>query len=141
VSNQWEVDSIFNHRAQFEASIIKECNVRLAKWFIVSQLRTNIMPPESLKLSIENKTKSIQDAQAEDEKAKTAESVARRKVAVAKGDSAEMVINANAKAEKIRIEQRQLTPLYIDYLKAKKWNGKLPTTTVGGDARAFINLK
>jgi len=59
VSNTWEVDSIFEHRQAFEASIVLECNKRLSKWFDVSQLRTNITPPEALQESIVAKTKEI----------------------------------------------------------------------------------
>jgi len=140
VANKWEVDSIFNHRELFESAIITECNKRIERWFTVSQLRTNIVPPPALQEAIEGKTRSIQDAQAEDEKAKSAEATARKKIAIAKGDSAEIVIMANARAEKIKIEQRQLTPLYIEYLKAKNWNGVLPTTVAGGTG-TFLNIK
>ena len=64
VANTWEVDSIFNHRQAFEYAIVVECNVRLAKWFNVSQLRTNITPPETLQEAIIAKTKAIQQAEA-----------------------------------------------------------------------------
>ncbi len=47
-ANKWEVDSIFSHRQEFEAAIVVECNKRLTRWFDVSQLRTNITPPEAL---------------------------------------------------------------------------------------------
>ena len=45
VANRYTVDSIFNHREEFESDIVKECNKRVSKWFNVSQLRTNIVPP------------------------------------------------------------------------------------------------
>jgi len=48
VANLFTVDSIFNHRAEFEAAIISECNKRVSKWFTVSQLRTNIVPPPAI---------------------------------------------------------------------------------------------
>ena len=37
VANLYTVDSIFNHRAEFESEIIRECNKRVSKWFTVSQ--------------------------------------------------------------------------------------------------------
>ena len=40
VANRYTVDSIFNHREEFESAIIKECNKRVSQWFNVSQLRT-----------------------------------------------------------------------------------------------------
>lgn len=140
VANRWEVDAIFNKREEFEASIIAECNKRVSKWFTVSQLRTNIVPPKALQEAIESKTKAIQQAQAEDQKAKTAEAEARKKVAIAKGDSAQMVIQANAEALSIKIRQREITPEYVEYLKADKWNGVLPTTMTGASG-TFLNIK
>ena len=140
VSNTWEVDSIFTHRAQFEASIVTECNKRLVKWFNVSQLRTNITPPESLQEAIVAKTKSIQQAQAEEQRALAAISTKRRKIAEAQADSAEMIINAQATAKAMRLKQEQLTPLYVEYTKAQKWDGKLPKT-MAGSSGTFLNIK
>jgi regulator of protease activity HflC (stomatin/prohibitin superfamily) len=139
VANTWEVDSIFGHRQQFEASIVAECNVRLAKWFNVSQLRTNITPPEALQEAIISKTKAIQQAEASEQQALTAIAEGKRKVAVARADSAELIINASAAAMSIKIKQNQITPMYIEYLKAQAWDGKLPTTIAGG-ASMFLNV-
>lgn len=139
VANTWEVDSIFNHRQAFESAIVLECNVRLSKWFNVSQLRTNITPPEALQESIIAKTKAIQQAEASEQQAIAAIAEGKRKVAVARADSAETIINANAAALAIKIKQDRLTPLYIEYLKANAWDGKLPTT-VAGNSGMFLNL-
>jgi regulator of protease activity HflC (stomatin/prohibitin superfamily) len=121
VANTWEVDSIFGHRQQFEASIVAECNLRLAKWFNVSQLRTNITPPEALQEAIISKTKAIQQAEASEQQALTAIAEGKRKVAVARADSAETIINAQAAALAIKIKQNQLSPLYIEYVKWNAW--------------------
>jgi regulator of protease activity HflC (stomatin/prohibitin superfamily) len=139
-ANKWEVDSIFSNRQQFEAAIVAECNKRLTKWFDVSQLRTNITPPEALQESIIAKTKAIQQAEASEQQAIAAIAEGKRKVAVARADSAETVINANAAALAIKIKQDRLTPLYIEYLKANAWDGKLPTT-VAGNSGMFLNIK
>jgi regulator of protease activity HflC (stomatin/prohibitin superfamily) len=140
VANRWEVDEIFNKREEFESAIINECNKRVSKWFVVSQLRTNIVPPKSLQAAIESKTTAIQQAQAEDQKAKTAEAEARKKIAIAKGDSADIVIRANADAMAIKIRQTEITTQYIEYIKADKWNGVLPTTITSGTG-TFLNIK
>jgi regulator of protease activity HflC (stomatin/prohibitin superfamily) len=139
VANTWEVDSIFGHRQAFEAAIVAECNLRLSKWFNVSQLRTNITPPESLQDAIIAKTKAIQQAEASEQEALTAIAEGKRKVAVARADSAEMIINASAAAMSIKIKQTQITPMYIEYLKAQAWDGKLPTTVAGGNGM-FLNV-
>jgi regulator of protease activity HflC (stomatin/prohibitin superfamily) len=139
VANTWEIDSIFEHRQSFEASIVAECNLRLTKWFNVSQLRTNITPPEALQEAIIAKTKAIQQAEASEQQALTAIAEGKRKVAVARADSAELVINAAAAAMSIKIKQTQITPMYIEYLKAQAWDGKLPTTVAGGNGM-FLNV-
>ena len=63
VANRYTVDSIFNHREEFESAIIKECNKRVSQWFNVSQLRTNIVPPKEISESIVAKTRAIQEVQ------------------------------------------------------------------------------
>jgi len=140
VANTWEVDSIFNHRQAFEASIVLECNNRLSKWFNVSQLRTNIVPPDALQESIINKTKAIQQAEASEQQALAAIAEGKRKVAVARADSAETIINAQAAALAMKIKQRELTPLYVEYVKAQAWDGKLPKT-MAGSSGTFLNIK
>jgi regulator of protease activity HflC (stomatin/prohibitin superfamily) len=140
VANTWEVDSIFNHREQFEANIVSECNERLSKWFNVSQLRTNITPPEALQESIIAKTKAIQQAEASEQQAIAAIAEGKRKVAVAKADSAETIINAKAAALAMKLKQQELTPLYVEYVKANSWDGKLPSTMAGGSG-TFLNIK
>jgi len=140
VANKWEVDAIFNNREQFEAAIVAECNKRLEKWFLVSQLRTNIIPPKSLQQAIESKTKAVQEAQAAMQRKLVAEAEAQEKIAIAKGDSAKLIINANATALSMKIKQKELTPLYVEFIKASAWDGKLPTTVAGGSG-TFLNIK
>ncbi len=140
VANTWEVDSIFNHREEFEANIVTECNERLSQWFNVSQLRTNITPPEALQESIIAKTKAIQQAEASEQQAIAAIAEGKRKVAVAKADSAETIINAKAAALAMKLKQQELTPLYVDFIKANTWDGQLPTTMAGGQG-TFLNIK
>jgi len=140
VANKWEVDAIFNQREEFEAAIVAECNKRLSKWFSVSQLRTNIVPPKSLQTAIEGKTKAVQEAQAAMQRKLVAEAEAQEKIAIAKGDSAKVIINANAAALAMKIKQKELTPLYVEFIKASAWDGKLPTT-VAGNSGTLLNIK
>jgi len=140
VANKWEVDAIFNKREEFESAIINECNKRLAKWFIVSQLRTNIIPPTSLQQAIESKTKAVQEAQAAMQRKLVADAEAQEKIARAKGDSAKVVIDASAAALAMKIKQREITPIYVEYIKAQAWDGVLPKTVTSGSG-TFLNIK
>jgi regulator of protease activity HflC (stomatin/prohibitin superfamily) len=140
VANLYEVDAIFNHRAEFETSIIRECNKRIGKWFSISQLRTNIQPPQALQQAIEKKTQAIQEAQAAENQKFVAIAEAERKIAVARGDSAAAVIEASGEAEAIRRKQLSLTPTYIEFIKAQKWDGKYPTTMAGSGANFLMQL-
>lgn len=149
VANKWEVDAIFNDREKFEAAIVTECNKRVSKWFTVSQLRTNIVPPEALKAAIEAKTKAVQDAQAKMQQALVADANAQKMIAEARGDSAQAVITAAGKAqaeiieakglaEAMKLKQQQLTPLYVDYIRAQTWDGKLPGTVLGSNTSVLL---
>jgi regulator of protease activity HflC (stomatin/prohibitin superfamily) len=141
VTNKWTVDSIFNHRERFEMDITVEANKRISKWFTISQLRTNITPPDALVNSIRAKTQAIQDAQVAENNKKVAEAEAQTKIAIAKGDSAQAVIAAAGEARAIKEKQMTITPLYIDYIRATKWNGQMPTTMAGSGAGLLLNVK
>lgn len=141
VANKWAVDSIFNYRELFESAIVIECNKRISKWFTVSQLRTNITPPPALQSAIEAKTKALQDVQVAENQKQVAIADALRKMAIARGDSAKMVIEASGEAESIKRKQLTLSPLYIEYVKIQQWDGKTPTTVLGNNASTIISVK
>lgn len=126
VANLFTVDSIFNHRAEFEQAIIAEANKRVGKWFTVSQLRTNIAPPPAITASIEEKTKAVQEAQAAVQRTLVATAEAQEKIARAKGDSAQAVIKAAGEAMANKLKQQTITPLLIQLEYINKWDGKLP---------------
>lgn len=141
VANKWAVDSIFNHREMFESAIIIECNKRISKWFTVSQLRTNITPPPALQSAIEAKTKALQEVQVAENQKQVAIAEAFRKIAIARGDSAQMVIEASGEAEAIKRKQLTLSNMYIEYMKIQKWDGKNPTTVLGKEGSTIISVK
>jgi len=137
VANKWAVDDIFNNREKFESDIIAEANKRVSKWFIISQLRTNITPPAALQQSIEAKTKAIQEVQVAENQKLVAIAEGEKRVAQARADSAALVIAAAGEAEAIRRKQVSLNQNYIDYLKVQKWDGKLPQVQSGTNGLLF----
>lgn len=140
VANKWAVDDIFNEREKFESDIVNEANKRVAKWFIISQLRTNIIPPEALQQSIEAKTKAIQEVQVAENQRLVAIAEGERKIAQARADSAAQVIAASGEAEAIRRKQVSLNSTYIDYLKIQKWDGQLPQVQSGNGGGIILSL-
>jgi len=72
---------------------------------------------------------------------KTVEQGWLRKIARAKGDSAQAVIAAAGRAEAVKKEQQFLTPMYIEYIKVQKWKGEVPTTVLGSNGSVLLNLK
>lgn len=139
VSNRWTVDDIFNEREKFEAAIVTEANKRVSKWFAISQLRTNIVPPDALVKSISEKTQAIQQVQVADNMKLVAVARGQEQIAKAKADSAVKVMNAAAEAQSIKIKQLSLTPEYIEYLKVTRWDGQLPTYQ-GGNGSMIMQL-
>lgn len=109
VSNRFAVDSIFNHREAFEQQIGLEVNRRVGKYFEVTQLRTNILPPESLQKSIEGKTKAIQEAEEFEFRAKRAVAENKEKVARAQGDYEAALLEAKTKEA---LSQPKMLELY-----------------------------
>lgn len=140
VANKWAVDDIFNQREQFESDIVAEANKRVAKWFTISQLRTNITPPEALQQSIEAKTKAIQEVQVAENQRLVAIAEGDRKIAQARADSAAQVIAASGEAEAIRRKQVSLNSTYIEYLKIQKWDGQLPQVQSGNGGGIILSL-
>lgn len=138
VANKWAVDSVFNHRQEFESNIIAQVNIKIARWFTVSQMRTNIKPPASLQGAIESKIKALQNVQVAENEKKVAIAQGLTREATAKADSAVAVTKAAGDARAIRERQISLTPLYIHYLWVERWDGKVPT--VSSNAGMMLNL-
>lgn len=144
VTNRWKIDSILTHRELFEADITRDANKKVGKWFTLSQLRTNLVPPVSLIKSIQEKTKAAQDIQvAESRKlVAMAEGITRRETA--KADSAVKVIAAAGEARANNLKQVSLTPNLLEWRKIEAWEkgGSQVPTYVSGSANGMIfNMK
>lgn len=140
VANTWTIDSVFNNLGVFELSIKAECNKRLDRWFSIDQLRINITPPDALKESIAQKTKAIQDVQVAENNKKVVIAQGESNIAKARADSTRDMIRALTEVAIIKAKQQQLTPMYIDWIKADKWDGQLPSTILGNGNGVMLNL-
>jgi regulator of protease activity HflC (stomatin/prohibitin superfamily) len=103
----------------------------LNEGFIINQFTSNLIYPETFKRSIEAKNNAVQSALRAENEVKTAEAQAKIKVATANGNAQAMLASAKAEAEANRLKQQTITPMLLQLEWINKWNGKLPTTTLG----------
>lgn len=111
--------------------------------FIIAQFTINrIEPPKQVIDAINAKVAMVQQAQQSEQEVKKKEAEANQQIAVAKGkaeaakaeaagDAAAITLRANAQAEANKVLAESVTPQLVEYEKALKWNGVLPTMTGG----------
>jgi len=119
--------------------------------FVISQFTINrIEPPAAVITAINAKVAMVQQAQQSAQEVKKKEAEANQQVAVAKGkadamkaeaegEAAAITLRAEAQAKANRILAESVTPQLVEYEKALKWNGVLPTMT--GGVTPMIQLK
>ena len=47
---------------------------------------------------------------------------------------------AQADAKAISLKQQEITPTYVEYQRVLKWDGVMPTTTLGSGSGTLLNL-
>lgn len=144
ISGYITVDSILNNMPGFEAAVRKNVTERFEKdGFIVdnfSILKQPTPTDANLAQAINAKIKAKQDAETSKMQLQSSIAEANKQVAQARGDSATKVINAMGEAEAVRKIQQVLTPTYVQYILATRWNGVQPTV-VGGGSGMILQLK
>jgi regulator of protease activity HflC (stomatin/prohibitin superfamily) len=106
---------------------MKDLHNRLtAEGFIVQQLTSNLVYPESFKNAINAKNNAVQQALQAENQVKTAEAQAKIKVAQADGEAQAMLTTARAEAEANRLRQATLTENLLQQQFINKWDGVLP---------------
>ena len=144
VSGLITVDSILNNLPGFEHEVAKNITDRLAsEGFTVdnfSILKQPTPTDKNLADAINAKIKAKQDAETSKMQLQKEIAEANKQIAKAKGDSASKVINAAGEAEAVKKIQQVLSPTYVEYIKATRWDGKQPNV-VGGGAGMILSLK
>jgi regulator of protease activity HflC (stomatin/prohibitin superfamily) len=144
VSSTLTVDSVLNNVSAFErACKEKIITVLKPEGFDVDNLYFIHAPVPSdpnLAASINNKIKARQDAATAVMELQISVANANKEIAKARGDSSVKVITALGEAEAVKKIQQVLSPTYVEYIRANKWDGKLPTTTLGSSSTLF-NIK
>ncbi len=142
VTGKYSPDELLKNREKYEKEVYT--NLKRAvktEGFLLQQVTSNLTPPKALVDAIDAKNKADQEAQKIQLQVASVEAQARKNIAQAKGDSASEVIRAQGKAMAIKQLQVQLTPEYIEFIKAQKWDGKVPVTALGGNTPVILNSK
>lgn len=143
VTNTFTPDSILNNQAGYDAAILNKLNSELHPYFQITQFTAGLIPDEALKKSISDKARAVQEAQAAIAQAQVTEANARIDIINARKDSTVTMTNALAEANSMRAKNEALkeSPQLVEYTKAQRWDGKLPTTIMGGSgAVPFFNV-
>ena len=111
-------------------------------------------PPVQVKAAINKKIEATQKAQQRQNEVAESMAQAAKDVAKAQGlkDSQQLITDAaaydileraKAKAKAMELVNKQLdaSPLYIEYIKATNWDGKLPTWMGGNGPVPMLNVK
>ena len=119
--------------------------------FVISQFTLNrIEPPDQVIQAINNKVAMVQQAQQSEQEVRKKQAEAAQQVAVAKGEADAMRTHAEGEAQAIQLRAEaqahankilsdSVTPQLVEYEKAIKWDGKLPTMT--GGVMPMIQIK
>lgn len=111
--------------------------INIGKIYWIGEIR---LPPTVID-SINAKNAATQMAQQRLNEVQQSKAEADKKIEDARGvaESILKVAEAQAKANKVLAES--ITPEFIQYQALEKWDGKLPTTMVPGQATPFISVK
>jgi regulator of protease activity HflC (stomatin/prohibitin superfamily) len=140
-ANAYTAEDLVSNRQEFENKVRSMLDVNLTKeGFVISQLTSNLGYPESFKNAIIAKNNAVQSALMAENKVKQAEAEAKIKVATAEGNAQAMLTQAKAEAEANKLKQVTLTPMLLQQQWIEKWDGALPTTSLGSGTNMMYNV-
>jgi regulator of protease activity HflC (stomatin/prohibitin superfamily) len=141
-ANSYTAEELISNRQTFEVKVRSQLDSSLIKeGFVISQMTSNLVYPETFKNAIEAKNNAVQAALTAENQVKTAEAQAKIKVATAEGEAQAMLTSAKAESEANRLKQQTLTPLLLQQMWIEKWNGALPQTQLGQGANVMYGIK
>lgn len=126
-ANFYTAEELISNRQLFEIKVRQTLDASLLpEGFVINQLTSNLVYPETFKHAIEAKNNAVQGALMAENKVKQAEAEAKIKVATAEGNAQAMLTSAKAEAEANRLKQQTITPMLLQLEWINKWDGKLP---------------
>ena len=108
-----------------------------------SEGKGELLKAESTKkVKIEQAKADLESAKLDAQtKLERARANAEAKLINAKASAEASLIIAKSESEANRILTESLNPTILEYNKINRWNGKLPTTSVGGGSSSIISIK
>lgn len=141
-ANSYTAEELISNRQTFEVKVRAQLDSNLVKeGFLISQMTSNLVYPETFKNAIESKNNAVQAALTAENQVKTAEAQAKIKIAQAEGEAQAMLTSAKAESESNRLRQQTLTPLLLQQMWINKWDGAVPQTQLGQGANVMYGLK
>ncbi|GAB4025915.1 SPFH domain-containing protein [Spirosoma gilvum] len=141
VANAFSPDSLVNNRVGFEEQVEAKLRKALSDdGFAFENITSNLTPPESLQAMIDAKNTAVQNALRLQNQIAAERATAEIAVTKANGIARARIIEAEAEARANELKQKTLTPLLVQQEWIKKWNGQLPTTQLGSNTSALIQL-
>jgi regulator of protease activity HflC (stomatin/prohibitin superfamily) len=141
-ANSYTAEELISNREKFEVKVRAQLDSSLVhEGFIISQMTSNLVYPETFKNAIEAKNNAVQAALMAENKVKQAEAEAKIKIATAQGNAEAMLTSAKAESEANRLKQQTLTPLLLQQMWVEKWDGSLPQTQLGQGTNVMFGLK
>ena len=146
VTAKYNAEELIQNRTAVKTAIDQAIAQRLSSYDLktdqVSITDFNFSP--EFNAAIEAKVTAQQNALTEQNKILVKQAQAQQAIAEAQGIANSTVINAEGQGKSIQIINDYLSknPLYLEWLKVNKWDGKLPSTLVNGQGGAvpFIKL-
>lgn len=150
---QYPADQLIKNRTLAVASILDGMQLAMKDFPITvnSPQIENIEFPKQYLDAVLAKEQAREDAKKEEhklaqqalvaqQKVNTAEAARDAMMAEADGKAYQIKTEAVAEAEAIKIINTELarSPQYIELVKAKNWNGKLPTTLINGEGQSLL---
>ena len=97
--------------------------------------------PPTIEEAIDSKNAATQKAQQRLNEVQQSKAEADKKIEEARGEAESLLKIAEAQAKANEVLAKSLTPEFVQYQAITRWDGKLPTTMIPGQAAPFINVK
>lgn len=109
-------------------SQVEPIGIKIDKIYWIGEIRL----PQTVIDSINNKNAATQMAQQRQNEVAQARAEAEKKVAEARGEADSILLRAQSQAQANKILSESLTPELVKYREVEKWDGRYPSTMLGG---------